>query len=75
MKPVLDIIDLYKNYGPVDVLKNINVSIEPGDFLVLVGPSGCGKSSLVKAGLLPQLSHDVISLYVEATPDAGDFGI
>lgn len=33
---------------------------------LIYGPSGCGKSSLVKAGLLPRLSNDVISVYVEA---------
>ena len=36
---------------------------------LIYGPSGCGKSSLVKAGLLPRLSDDVISVYVEATPN------
>ena len=36
---------------------------------LLYGPSGCGKSSLVKAGLLPQLSPLVSTIYVEATPD------
>ena len=36
---------------------------------LMYGPSGCGKSSLVKAGLLPRLSADVISVYIEATPD------
>ena len=34
---------------------------------LIYGPSGCGKSSLVKAGLLPRLSDNVISVYVEAT--------
>eukprot|EP00913_Durusdinium_trenchii_P023470 g22048.t1 len=36
---------------------------------LIYGPSGCGKSSLVKAGLLPRLSDNVITVYVEATPD------
>src|SRR5262249_60602 len=36
---------------------------------LLYGSSGCGKSSLVRAGLLPRLSDQVISVYVEATPD------
>ena len=35
---------------------------------MIYGPSGCGKSSLVKAGLLPQLSSNVSTVYVEATP-------
>ncbi len=34
---------------------------------LIYGPSGCGKSSLVKAGLLPRLSADVIAVYLEAT--------
>ena len=36
---------------------------------MIYGPSGCGKSSLVKAGLLPRLSDDVIAVYVEATAE------
>ncbi len=53
MAPILDINKLYKNYGTTEILKDINISIEPGDFLVLVGPSGCGKSTLLNciAGL------------------------
>jgi serine/threonine protein kinase/formylglycine-generating enzyme required for sulfatase activity len=35
---------------------------------LLYGPSGSGKSSLVKAGLLPRLSHQVRAIYVEASP-------
>ena len=36
-------------------LKNINLSIEPGEFILLLGPSGCGKSSLIRSfnGLIP----------------------
>ncbi|MEX0306347.1 MAG: ABC transporter ATP-binding protein [Ruegeria sp.] len=53
MAPILDINNLYKNYGATEILKDINISIDPGDFLVLVGPSGCGKSTLLNciAGL------------------------
>jgi serine/threonine protein kinase/formylglycine-generating enzyme required for sulfatase activity len=36
---------------------------------LVYGPSGCGKSSLVKAGLLPRLSEDVLAVYLEATSD------
>ena len=55
MSPILEVKNLYKNYGSTEVLKDINVSIEKGDFLVLVGPSGCGKSTLLNciAGLEP----------------------
>lgn len=36
---------------------------------LICGPSGCGKSSLVKAGLLPRLSRDIVAVYVDATPE------
>jgi WD40 repeat protein len=34
---------------------------------LIYGPSGCGKSSLVKAGLLPRLSANVVTVFLEAT--------
>lgn len=37
---------------------------------LIYGPSGCGKSSLIKAGLLPRLGTDVLSIYVEASEAA-----
>ena len=43
----LEIERLHKHYGPVEVLTDVNLSIEEGGFLVLVGPSGCGKSTLL----------------------------
>ncbi len=49
----LEIRNLYKRFGQVEVLSDICVTMAPGDFLVLVGPSGCGKSTLLNciAGL------------------------
>ncbi|MGB0867712.1 MAG: ABC transporter ATP-binding protein [Granulosicoccaceae bacterium] len=49
----LNIQKICKNYGRTEVLKDIDISVEHGDFLVLVGPSGCGKSTLLNmiAGL------------------------
>ena len=45
--------DLSKSFGPVGVLKDINLTISDQEFCVLVGPSGCGKSTLLRliAGL------------------------
>jgi len=55
MSHILEVDGLFKSYGATEILKDINVSIDKGDFLVLVGPSGCGKSTLLNciAGLEP----------------------
>ncbi len=49
----LKLTDVAKSYGPVDVLKHIDLDIEQGELIVFVGPSGCGKSTLLRmiAGL------------------------
>lgn len=44
---------LYKNYGLLPVLQDINLQVAPGEFVTLIGPSGCGKSTIfnILAGL------------------------
>ena len=61
MSPILEIKNLYKNFGASNILNDVNASIDAGDFLVLVGPSGCGKSTLLNciAGLEPITSGSV----------------
>ena len=49
----LDIANVTKSYGAVEVLHKVDIDVAEGEFLVLVGPSGCGKSTLLNmiAGL------------------------
>ena len=44
---------LQKSYGDTEVLKDVHLDVNDGEYLVLVGPSGCGKSTLLRciAGL------------------------
>ncbi|MGR3200168.1 MAG: ABC transporter ATP-binding protein, partial [Paracoccus sp. (in: a-proteobacteria)] len=49
----LRLTDVAKSYGDVNVLRDIDLTIRSGEFIVFVGPSGCGKSTLLRmiAGL------------------------
>jgi ABC-type polar amino acid transport system ATPase subunit len=45
---VIDVKGLKKNYGGLQVLKGVDLTIDKGDCVVLVGPSGCGKSTFLR---------------------------
>ncbi len=57
----VNVVDVRKSFGPVEVLHGVNVDIQDGQFVVLVGPSGCGKSTLLRmiAGLENITSGDI----------------
>lgn len=45
---MLEVKNLKKSFGKVDVLKGIDFKIEKGDRIAIIGPSGCGKSTLLR---------------------------
>ena len=49
----VDVVNVRKAYGGVEVIHGVSISIADGEFVTLVGPSGCGKSTLLRmiAGL------------------------
>ncbi len=54
MEPSIAIKNLSLSFGALEVLKDLNLDVAQGEFLVLLGSSGCGKSTLLNciAGLL-----------------------
>ncbi|GAB2549950.1 ABC transporter ATP-binding protein [Rufibacter soli] len=60
---MIEIQDLSKRYGKLQVLKNINVAFDPGKVISVIGPNGAGKTTLSK------------SILGMVLPDAGDIRI
>ena len=48
MQTLLKVENLYKSFGDIEVLHNINFEINKGDIVVIIGPSGSGKSTFLR---------------------------
>lgn len=76
----LTVSHLNKFFGDTQVLKDINFSVNPGEFICFLGPSGCGKTTLLRtiAGLEQQSSGEIIqagdNIEMKSAKDR-DFGI
>ena len=57
----IDLLGIKKSFGSVEVIPDLSLSINDGEFIVFLGPSGCGKSTLLRmiAGLEPVGEGDI----------------
>tara|TARA_B100000519_G_C14260414_1_gene447492 strand:+ start:575 stop:1351 length:777 start_codon:yes stop_codon:yes gene_type:complete len=60
--PIIELRDVKKSFGPVSVLKGVNLKAYPGKVTALVGDNGAGKSTLIKglAGVQPYDGGDIL---------------
>ena len=72
-KPVIEIRDLHKSYGPLEVLKGVDMVAPRGHVLSLIGSSGSGKSTLLRcANLLEDSQKGEIIFEGEPIQWSGD---
>ena len=67
MAPFLEINNVYKSFGGVEVLKGVSLSIQKGEIHCLAGENGCGKSTLIKI-ISGYYQKDSGELKIEGTP-------
>ncbi len=60
--PKIELYDISKQFGRITALKDVNITIEDGEYVVILGPSGCGKTTLLNiiSGILKPTTGQVI---------------
>jgi len=72
--------NISKNFGSLVAVKDVDLVIEPGEFICFLGPSGCGKTTLLRiiTGFEQQTTGDVVydgKVINDIIPQKRDFGI
>lgn len=71
----VEVNNLCKNYGSLEVLKNCNFKISQGEFVCVVGPTGCGKTTFLNtlSCLIPSTSGEILIDGEKANPRKHNF--
>ena len=72
--------NISKNFGSLVAVKDVDLVIEPGEFICFLGPSGCGKTTLLRiiTGFEQQTTGDIVydgKVINDIIPQKRDFGI
>ena len=73
---ILEMKNIKKSFGELEVLKNINLHVDKGEVVSIIGPSGSGKSTLLRcATFLERIDQGEISYMGHAAATTNDAGI
>ena len=48
MSRILDVKNLVGGYGKVQIMNDVDLYVDEGEFVTVIGPNGCGKSTFIK---------------------------
>ena len=69
MARILDVKGLNGGYGSVQILYDIDLYVEEGEFVTIIGPNGCGKSTFIKT-IFGKTTHYSGRLFHDGTQES-----
>lgn len=74
MTHIIEVKELRKSFGTLDVLKQVSFNVEPGEVIAVIGPSGSGKSTMLRSLVhLEDISGGTIRIQDQTLVDNGRY--